>query len=414
MDASSEDERELQRPRLMPVTGPKNARRRARIPPEEEAGPSEAPRKAARVKNAGRGRNLGMLNSFSSLMYRGAPTQPLPTHAAVQTSFSGPAAVLQIQQQTGVRAKNARRPGGSQEKHSSSSGSGPASSNPSISSTDVSEGVRRAPRPKNARTKRSGAGPPEVPATHRRDPPGPRRAFFDYDVAETHTVTPEEAAQLERDVRVVRIKNKGGGLGVRTNRALPKGTYVGSLVGNVYKSREHDRLVNRGSLSGKYGMDLAGNHVVDIEEPMDRPGPPVLQTYEEAVAHRINEPNPNEVTSAVWRVNGNVGGVVNRMDVYTDRDLGKNQEVLIHYGDYYHQGMQEGDPGYYPAPSVESKGEFRVRKGTDPRDPRWLRHLEDAPRLPSLGTESDEAAQRRLRRKRSTTRIPNCVLGAVC
>ena len=406
MDTSSEDERELQRPRLMRVMGPKNARRRIT---SKEAGPSEVPRKAAGAKNAGRGRNASSA-LYLPRMYRVTPTSPI--HPTVQTSFSGPAAVLQQQQQqqTGVRAENARRPG-SRKSSSSSSGtsrtseSGPASSNPSISSTDVSEGAPRAPRPKDARTKRPRAGPVQV------DPSAPRRAFFDYDVAETHVVTPEEAAQLERDVRVVRIKNKGGGLGVRTNRALPKGTYVGSLAGNVYKNKEWQRLVDRGSLSGKYGMDLARRHVVDIEEPMDRPGTPVMQTIEEAIAHRINEPNPDEMTSAVWRVNGNVGGVVNRMDVYTDRDLGKNQEILIHYGPGYHTGMKEGDPGYYPAPSVEHKGAFRIRKGTDPRDPRWTRDLEDAPRLPSLGTESDEAAQRRLGRKRS---IPNCVLGAMC
>ena len=404
MDTSSEDERELQRPRLMPVMGPKNARRRIT---SKEAGPSEVPRKAAGAFFASNARHLPQ-------MYRVTPT--LPIHPTVQTSFSGPAAVLQLQQQqqqqTGVRAKNARRPG-SRKSSSSSSGtsrtseSGPASSNPSISSTDVSEGAR----PKDARMKRSRAGPVQVPTTQGLGAEGPRRVFFDYDVAETHVVTPEEAAQLEQDVRVVRIKNKGGGLGVRTNRALPKGTYVGSLAGNVFKNKEWQRLVDRGSLSGKYGMDLARNHVVDIEEPMDRPGTPVFQKIEEAVAHRINEPNPNEVTSAVWRVNGNVGGVVNRMDVYTDRDLGKNQEILIHYGPGYHADMKEGDPGYYPAPSVEPKGAFRIRKGTDPRDPRWTRDLEDAPRLPSLGTDSDEAAQRRLGRKRS---IPNCVLGAMC
>ena len=364
MDTSSEDERELQRPRLMPVMGPKNARRLTRLPPEEEAGPSTLPeRRPVRIKNASR------------------------------TGLPG----LDTLPRSGVRPKNARRPG---DRYTTST-----------SSSSLSDESPRAPRPKNARTKRSRAGPSSAVERTVQNPPGPRRAFVDYDVAETHIVTPEEAARLERDVRVVRIKNKGGGLGVRTNRALPKGTYVGSLAGNVYKYKEWQRLVDRGSLSGKYGMDLPRKHVVDIEEPMDRPGTPVMQTIEEAVAHRINEPNPDEVTSAVWRLNGNVGGVADRMDVYTDRDLGKNQEILIHYGPHYHADMKEGDPGYYPAPSVEPKGAFRIRKGTDPRDLRWTRDLEDVPRLPSLGTESDEAAQRRLGRKRS---VPNCVLGAVC
>ncbi len=192
-------------------------------------------------------------------------------------------------------------------------------------------------------------------------------------VTEVHAVQPEETMRLHRDVRVVPIKNKGNGLGVKTNRALKRGTYVGSLVGSVYKRREWQRLVDAGAITGSYGMDLSRGYVVDVEQPTLVSQDAVIpRELDRAVAHRINEPSPGEETSAVWVTNSAVGDKAKRIDVYLDRDLGKNKEVLIHYGENYHMDMQPGQPGYYPPPSEAQRGPFVLGRNRDPSDTSFL------------------------------------------
>ena len=163
-------------------------------------------------------------------------------------------------------------------------------------------------------------------------------------VREVHRISSREAAMLAETVYVAKTADKRQG--VFAKEELPGGTYVGSMAGPVYSFSKWKGMKTGEQITGKYGMELPGGMMVDIEMPMNAPGSPRFHAeHEPAVAHMINEPSIMQTTSAVWVTNNATGGPVEpRIDAYTYRTVAKGKEITVHYGDSY-QGIRETE-GY--------------------------------------------------------------------
>lgn len=130
------------------------------------------------------------------------------------------------------------------------------------------------------------------------------------------------------------------GWGVVAKTDIPANTFLASYPGRVYRDGpELQRAVQRGSLTDTYTLEtfqVVNSKVVHDLVIIPAEEDVVLKRYASGVVLYANEPSQRTVANAAWVKNVDK----ERIEVWTDRDVKKGEEITLCYGPKYARKYQ--------------------------------------------------------------------------